>query len=284
MPPKGQISKIGTRLLEKLRQNCVAVNGLADIYGDMRMDGILIVNKPQGMTSHDVVDFVRRRFGLKKVGHAGTLDPMATGVLIILIGKLTKSSNLLMTGDKEYEATLTLGAKSDTGDAWGKIQPFAEKNGTHPKNGIISEKEICPYFFTQSEIENVFNEFSGEIEQTPPMYSAVKHNGRKLYELARKGVTVEVKPRKINIKSLEIKKIDLPEVSFGLTCSKGTYVRQIAVDIGERLGCGAYLSKLNRTRSGEFILKDAISIEELRGVSRKELEERLIQLEEITKQ
>ncbi len=240
------------------------------------MDGILVVNKPQGMTSHDVVDFVRKRFGLKKVGHAGTLDPMATGVLVILIGKLTKSSNILMAGDKEYEATLTLGATSDTGDAWGKIEPSAEKNGTHPKNGIISEKGMCPYFFTQSEIESVFNEFSGEIEQTPPMYSAVKHNGRKLYELARKGVTVEVAPRKINIKKLEIQKISLPEVSFSLTCSKGTYVRQLAVNIGERLGCGAYLSKLVRTRSGEFAINEAAGMEELRILKAVDLEKLLI--------
>jgi tRNA pseudouridine55 synthase len=218
------------------------------------MDGILIVNKPQGMTSHDVVDFIRRRFGVKKVGHAGTLDPMATGVLVILIGKLTKSQNRYMSGDKEYDATLTLGAESNTGDAWGKITPSV---------GSID--------FSPGRIEEAFKKFSGEIEQAVPMYSAAKHNGRKLYELARKGMTVVIEPKKVTIKKIAIQNISLPEVSFSVTCSKGTYIRQLAVDIGKDLGCGAYLSRLVRTRSGEFDIDETIGIDKLKEMDIAEL-------------
>ena len=223
------------------------------------MDGILVNDKPQGFTSHDVVDFIRNRFSLKKVGHAGTLDPMATGVLVILIGAYTKSSNALISDEKEYEATLALGARSDTGDAWGKLSP---SNGDHED-------------FTEEEIRNVFEKFLGEIEQVPPMYSSVKVKGRKLYELARKGMSVSVAPRKIIIKNITIERISPPEVQFKLTCSKGTYVRQLCVDIGEILGCGAYLSQLKRTRSGRFRITDAIGIDELKKYGRTDLEKRL---------
>jgi len=223
------------------------------------MDGILVVDKPQGMTSHDVVDFVRSRFGLKKVGHAGTLDPMATGVLVLLIGKYTKSSGELMSHDKEYDATMVLGATSDTCDAWGKLTP-------HPK-------AVC---FTDEEIKGAFKRFLGDIEQLPPMYSAVKFKGRKLYELARRGVSVKTEPRKVSIKRLEISKIALPEVSFRVTCSKGTYVRQLAADIGESLGCGAYLSRLRRLASGKLTIDQAIGFEELKSIEKSELEKRLI--------
>jgi tRNA pseudouridine55 synthase len=222
------------------------------------MDGILIVDKPQGMTSHDVVDFIRRRFNIKKVGHAGTLDPMATGVLVMLVGKATKLSGELMAHDKEYDAEMTLGQSSDTGDAWGKVE--------------VTDPDIS---FTRPEIEKAFREFIGEIDQTPPMYSAVKHNGRKLYELARKGITVDVKPRKIIIKSLNIKSIALPQVEFSVTCSKGTYIRQLCIDIGAKLGSSALLSKLRRTRSGRFGIGEAISMSELDRLSKMELEKRL---------
>ncbi len=213
------------------------------------MDGILIVNKPQGMTSHDVVDLIRRRFRLKKVGHAGTLDPMATGVLVMLIGSYTKLSGQFMSEDKEYEGSLILGASSDTGDAWGKITP--------------SGKAVN---FTEDEISAVFKRFLGETDQMPPSYSAVKVNGRKLYELARKGLSVRAAPRKIIIKDIDVLKIELPKVFFRLTCSKGTYVRQICSDIGEYLGCGAYMARLNRTRSGRFTITEAIGVEELRNM------------------
>ncbi|MCM8761578.1 MAG: tRNA pseudouridine(55) synthase TruB [Candidatus Omnitrophica bacterium] len=212
------------------------------------MDGILIVNKPQGMTSHDVVDFMRRRFGFKKVGHAGTLDPMATGVLVMLIGKSTKHSNSLSNEEKEYEATMTLGARSDTGDAWGKLEP----------SGKLPD-------LRREDIEKVFAKFTGDIEQVPPMYSAIKMNGKKLYELARKGLSANPKARKIRIKELVITRIAMPEISFRVVCSKGTYVRQLCVDIGEEFGCGAYLSKLTRTRSGNCRIEESISMDELKG-------------------
>lgn len=222
------------------------------------MDGILIVDKPQGLTSHDVVDFMRRRFGLKKVGHAGTLDPMATGVLVMLIGKCTRQSSSFMKDDKDYEGAMVLGATSDTGDAWGKITPAMK-----------------PVDFTDEAIRRVFNHFTGEIVQRPPMYSAVKVNGKKLYELARKGIDVEVAPRTVSIKKLEIESIKLPQIRFAVTCSKGTYIRQLAVDIGEELGCGAYLSELKRTRSGTFSISDALLMEELKALPAAELESRL---------
>lgn len=225
------------------------------------MDGILVVNKSQGMTSHDVVDLMRRRFALKKVGHAGTLDPMATGVLVMLIGRYTKSSDSLMSEEKEYDATLTLGGRSDTGDAWGKVES--------------SGKEA---YFDNAELVKVFERFTGEIEQKPPMYSAVKFKGKKLYELARKGLSVEMKPRKVVIKRLDIGEIALPEVSFRVTCSKGTYIRQLCVDMGEALGCGGYLSRLERTRSGDFTIGQAISVGALKEIDSEELSKRLITL------
>ena len=223
------------------------------------MDGILLVNKPKGMTSHDVVDFIRKKFGLKKVGHSGTLDPMATGLLVVLVGKYTKSSRLFMADDKEYEAGMTLGATSDTLDACGKISVSGD-----PKN------------IKTDEIESAFKGFSGEISQLPPMYSAVKVQGHKLYELARKGVSVERTPRKVVIKNIEILKIKLPEILFKVACSKGTYIRQLSADIGERLGCGAYLSSLVRTRSGNFNLSDALGVDELKGFKSTDLENSLI--------
>ena len=220
------------------------------------MDGILVVDKPQGMTSHDVVDFIRKRFGFKKVGHAGTLDPMATGVLVVLIGKYTKSSNSFLSADKEYDATLMLGATSDTGDAWGNITPSKPIPGPGIGNGII---------------EDVFRRFLGSIEQVPPAYSAVKFKGKRLYEFARKGIEVKLEPRKVVIRELKIYKIDGQEVSFSATCSKGTYIRQLCMDIGKELGCGAYLSRLRRTRSGEFTISEALSIEELKSFDSKRL-------------
>lgn len=225
------------------------------------MDGILVVDKPQGITSHDVVDIVRRLYGTKKVGHAGTLDPMATGVLVILVGKATKVSNSLSAEEKEYDATLTLGARSTTGDAWGKL-----------------EKSDKPVLFSDDEIIAAFKRFEGEIDQTPPAYSAKKVNGVKMYHLARRGQAIEAKPARIVIKELSISKIKLPEVSFKLTCSKGTYVRQLCVDIGEALGSGGYLSRLVRTRSGDFTMGQTQKLEELKKMDNISLSERLLPL------
>lgn len=225
------------------------------------MDGLLVVDKPQGLTSHDVVDFIRRNFGLKKVGHAGTLDPIATGVLVMLIGKFTRHFNSLSNDDKEYEASMVLGSTSDTGDASGKIISV-------DKNPIYKIEVI----------EEVFKKFLGAIEQTPPMYSAIKFKGKKLYELARKGVSVNIGPRKVSIKALEILKVALPEISFKVSCSKGTYIRQLCADIGKGLGCGGYMSRLRRTRSGKLTIDEAVKLETLEGMTREELERRLYNL------
>jgi len=223
------------------------------------MDGILVVDKPKGWTSHDVVDFIRKGFGLKKVGHAGTLDPMATGVLVLLIGKYTKSSNTFIADDKEYAGTFLLGAESDTQDADGKITATGK-----------------PTNFADDEIRAVFDKFLGRIEQKPPMYSAVKINGKKLYQLARKGVAADPKPRQVDIYSLVVKKIAIPEISFTVVCSKGTYVRQLAADIGRALGCGAYLSALARTRSGIFGMDIAMGVDAIKKLKTVELEAKLI--------
>ncbi len=211
-----------------------------------RAFGIMLVNKPKGMTSHDVVDIARSRLGIRKIGHAGTLDPMATGLLILLIGRATKLSSRFMEFDKEYEATMTLGKKTNTGDAEGEV---------------IAESSIEG--ITEDKIRSVVSRFVGEIEQVPPMVSALRYKGRRLYELARKGIEVERPPRKVKIYKLEITRIDLPEVDFIVSCSKGTYVRKLCEDIGDALGCGAYQSRLNRIRIGPFKVEDAVSVDEI---------------------
>jgi tRNA pseudouridine55 synthase len=224
------------------------------------MDGILTVDKPQSFTSHDVVALIRKRFGLKKVGHAGTLDPMATGLLIILIGSYTKRSSEFLNHDKEYEAVMTLGAVSDTGDAWGSIT----------QRGL---RDI-----PLQEIEAVFKRFSGHIDQAVPAYSAKKVNGRKLYELARKGIEVKVEPKSVVIHSIKITDAKLPKVSFTVRCSKGTYVRQLCADIGEALGCGAYMSALRRTASGGISVEGAITVEQIKKMDALSIKERLKEL------
>jgi tRNA pseudouridine55 synthase len=210
------------------------------------MEGIIVVNKPGGMTSHDVVAYVRKKFRMKRVGHAGTLDPMATGVLIILLGKATKLFNRFVGFDKAYRATLILGTVTDSADTEGKI---IEQN---PFEHITAEQ-----------IENAFANFKGEISQVPPMVSAVKYQGKKLYELARKGIVVERQARNVTISRLETMNIDLPKVQFYMECSKGTYVRQLASDIGEYLECGACISQIERTKVGPFSINEAVSLEDL---------------------
>jgi tRNA pseudouridine55 synthase len=226
------------------------------------MDGILLVDKPQGFTSHDVVNFIRKRFGIKKAGHAGTLDPMATGLLVLLIGNYTKRSNQFLNDDKEYDATMTIGATSDTGDAWGQVRPHDNK-----------AKKIA-----QKDIEDIFAGFVGVMDQAVPSYSAKKFKGKKLYELARRGIEVKLDPKKIVIHSLRITGISLPEISFITSCSKGTYIRQLCVDMGNSLGCGAYLSRLRRIRSGNFEINEALSIEELKGMDVQSVKRRLKEL------
>ena len=218
-------------------------------------DGILIVDKPSGMTSHDVVDFIRKAFNIKKAGHAGTLDPMATGVLVMLLGRSTKESARLSGEDKEYAAAMVLGAVSDTGDREGKITYSGR-----------------PLNYSLTDIEKAFSAFTGEISQLPPMYSALKHKGKKMYEFARKGIEVERSPRKIFINSLKVTDFNIPAVKFEVTCSKGTYIRQLCADIGEKLGCGAYLEFLRRTRSGAFNIARAVPLDKLKDMQPSELE------------
>ena len=209
-------------------------------------EGILIIDKPEGLTSHDVVDFIRKKLSLRKVGHAGTLDPLATGLLVILIGKYTRKFREFMSFDKEYLATLTLGIRTDTGDAKGTII------GKLPYDDISEEK-----------LRYVFKEFQGEIEQIPPMFSALKYKGKRLYQLARKGINVPRSARKIKIYNLELVSFNPPNVELRILCSKGTYIRSLAEDIGRRLGCGAFISRIKRIGLGPFKIKDAISLENI---------------------
>ncbi len=214
------------------------------------MDGIIIINKPKDCTSHDVVHKVKKITG-EKVGHTGTLDPMATGVLPLLIGKGTLCSKYLMNHNKIYEVQLTLGKKTDTADAEGTT---------------IEEKEIPQEVFQKEKIEKVLASFLGIQEQMPPMYSAIKVNGKKLYEYARKGQTVEVKPRQIEIYEIQLLQIkkEQKQIKFQVHCSKGTYIRSLCEDIAKRLGTIGYMSALNRTQVGRFSIKQAIAIEQIK--------------------
>jgi len=214
---------------------------------DRALEGIVVVNKPAGITSHDVVSAVRRKFNMKRVGHAGTLDPMATGVLIVLLGKSTKMFDKFVAFDKAYRATLRLGLKTATADITGKV--LEEK----PYAGISREQ-----------VEEVLKRFTGEIEQKPPMVSAVKHKGERLYKLARQGKDVERTARKVSINELRLLRFDPPDVEFFMACSKGTYVRQLAEDVGDVLGCGACICQIERTKVGPFDISQAVSLEDLR--------------------
>ncbi|MFA5114202.1 MAG: tRNA pseudouridine(55) synthase TruB [Candidatus Margulisiibacteriota bacterium] len=214
------------------------------------MNGIIIVNKPQGWTSFDVVAKIRNLTRVKKVGHSGTLDPMATGVLPVFLGKATKSIQYFMTGDKGYEGEMTLGVRTDTGDAEGKI--------LNPKSETLNKSEIR---ISKEEIEKAFAKFTGEIEQVPPMHSAVKVNGTRLYELARQGIEIKRQARKVTIYDLRLTDRQENRLAFSAICSKGTYIRQLAVDIGDELGCGAHLSKLSRFYAHPFHISQALDMD-----------------------
>lgn len=227
--------------------------------------GVLLVDKEQEMTSHDAVAIARRSLGIKKIGHCGTLDPMATGLLMLVVGKATKIQDLLMSEDKEYVGTLTLGATTNTQDAKGEIleeKPFDE--------------------VTEEQIRAAFGKYEGNFEQIPPMVSAIKKDGVPLYKLARKGQEVVRDPRPVYITDYEITRVAMPEVDFVVQCSKGFYVRTYAHDIGADLGCGAHLSALRRTRSGKFTLERAITVEQLKNGERDELLNSMISLAEIS--
>ncbi|MEM7673770.1 MAG: tRNA pseudouridine(55) synthase TruB [Verrucomicrobiota bacterium] len=222
---------------------------------DTKPEGVLLIDKPQGITSHDVVDRVRRTFGMKQVGHAGTLDPMATGLVIILVGKATKISQFLMSLDKVYTGEVTLGISTDSYDADGEV---------------TAENELPE--LSQEGLLEAMNTFKGDQYQTPPMFSAKKIKGVPLYKMARKGKTVEREPRFIRISEFELTSFTMPKFTFRLACSKGTYVRSVAHDIGEKLACGAHLSALRRTEIERFKIKEAVTLDalaEMDNISRR---------------
>jgi tRNA pseudouridine55 synthase len=216
--------------------------------------GIVLVDKPKEWTSHDVVNFVRRRFSVAKVGHCGTLDPAATGLLVIVLGHATKMSQQLSGSDKTYEATILFGKETDSQDMDGQV---------------ISEKDCS--FLAEDIVRAEFAKFAGEMEQIPPMVSAVKKDGIRLYELARAGKEIERDPKKITIHGLDVRKVYLPYADFILKCSKGTYVRTICSDIGRNLGCGAVLFSLRRSVCGEFNVENAVTVETMKTWEQDEL-------------
>jgi tRNA pseudouridine55 synthase len=210
------------------------------------ISGALVVDKPVGMTSHDVVQAIRNGTGLRRAGHTGTLDPRASGVLVILVGPAVRLSEYVSASDKRYQAIIRLGGSTDTFDAEGMVTPTKD-----------------PVNVTETEFETALQTFVGEIEQTPPPYSAVKVQGRKAYEMAREGEEVDLAPRKITVHHLEVLEWAPPEVVIDVHCSSGTYVRSLANDLGVMLGCGAYLVGLRRTKSGRFSLRDSVPLRKL---------------------
>lgn len=229
-------------------------------------DGVLLVDKAAGMTSHDVVAIVRRRLQMKKVGHCGTLDPIATGLLLLTLGRGTKIQDLLMSEDKEYSGTMLLGVTTDTQDSAGKV---------------VQERPVPP--LDEATVRAAFEKYSGDFYQMPPMVSAIKQGGVPLYKLARQGKTVEREPRLVHVYRYSIDRIGPPEIDFAVVCSKGFYVRTYAHDIGEALGCGAHLKNLRRTKSGRFTVKDAITVEELKTSEPVEILSRILSLPEVSR-
>ncbi len=224
-----------------------------------QLEGILLIDKPQGPTSHDVVDRVRRKLKMKRIGHAGTLDPNATGLLIILVGKATKVSQYLMSLDKEYQGEMKLGETTDSYDV----------------EGEITETKDVPTL-TEDQIKEVFKGFVGDQYQTPPMFSAKKIDGVPLYKLARKGKEVKREPRFIRINELALVEMKLPMVHFYVSCTKGTYIRTLAHDIGQKLECGAHLTDLRRISSDKFDVDDAVMLEDFEDMSTAEIKRHLI--------
>ena len=210
------------------------------------MDGILLINKPAGYTSHDIVGIVRKKLHTKKVGHCGTLDPDATGVLVVCVNKATKAIQFLMSDTKVYRATLSLGKSTDTYDASGKI---------------LEEKEVGQIL--KAQVIDVLNSFLGKSKQKPPIYSAIKVNGKKLYEYARNGEEVEIKERDIEIMMIELIDFSNNEIVFDVKCSKGTYIRSLCVDIAQKLGYPGHMSHLERRQAGHFSIEDCITLEQL---------------------
>ncbi len=239
-----------------------------------KLNGIIVINKPKNYTSHDVVAKVKKLLNIKKVGHTGTLDPNATGVLPLLLNSGTKLSKYLIEHDKEYEVTLKLGIRTDTLDGEGKV---------------LEKKEVDRKMLENTkQIEKVLNSFTGKQTQVPPMYSAIKVKGKKLYEYARRGENVEVQPRQIEIYNIELQKVDIKkqEIEFKVQCSKGTYIRTLCEDIAIKLGTIGYMKELNRTKVGKFGLEEAITIEKLEEyIENKKYEDlNIITMEELLKE
>jgi tRNA pseudouridine55 synthase len=232
----------------------------------MEIDGVLLIDKAPGMTSHDVVAITRRALGTKKVGHCGTLDPLATGLLILTLGRGTKIQDLLMAEDKEYVGTMKLGEVTDSQDADGQVTE------TKP----VSD-------FPREQIDAAFAQFQGDFYQMPPMVSAIKKEGVPLYKLARKGQVVEREPRFVHIFDHEIQGVRLPEIDFRVVCSKGFYVRTYAHDIGQVLGCGAHLRSLRRTKSGRFSVDGALTVHELKNGERSAIAARVVDLPTVSR-
>ena len=210
------------------------------------MNGILNIDKPKDWTSHDVVAKIRSHFKIKKVGHAGTLDPNATGVLLICLGRATKKASFLTGQKKIYEGIILLGTTTDTQDIKGKVI-----------------KKIKVEKIDTELLSSILEDLTGEISQIPPMYSAVHYKGERLYKLARKGIKVNPEPRNVHIYSIELLGINLPEISIRVACSKGTYIRTLADTIGAKLGCGACLKDLRRMQAGDFNIKDSLSLKDV---------------------
>jgi len=229
-------------------------------------DGVLLVDKAEGMTSHDVVALVRRKLQIRKVGHCGTLDPIATGLLLITVGRGTKVQDLLMSEDKEYVGTFVLGVTTDTQDRQGEV---------------IQQRPVPA--LDENQIRTVFEKFRGDFYQMPPMVSAKKHGGVPLYKLARQGKVVEREPRLVHVYRYTIDRIALPEIDFSVLCSKGFYVRTYAHDIGEILGCGAHLKSLRRTKSGRFDVANAVSVAQINDAPREEISSKLLSLPDVSR-
>jgi tRNA pseudouridine55 synthase len=229
------------------------------IFPRKELEGVLLVDKPGDHTSHDVVARLRRKLNMKRIGHAGTLDPMATGLMILLIGKATKISQYLVSLDKAYEGTVELGKVTDSQDADGEV---------------LETRPVPP--LTEADIRKAMAGFLGDQYQMPPMYSAIKIDGVPLYKNARKGVEVEREPRFIRVMSLELTRFALPYFDFKLRCTKGTYVRTLAHDLGQKLGCGAHLSALRRTSTDKFDVADALTLDQIEALTLPEIEKRLI--------
>lgn len=223
------------------------------------LNGILLIDKPSGLTSHDVVEAVRRKLRMRKVGHGGTLDPMATGLLAILVGEATAYSPIFTNHDKAYAGTFLLGSRTDSADCDGRLIE------TRPVEGV-----------TEARVREVFKAFLGSIEQIPPMISAKRYQGKRLYDLARQGVVVARGPHRITIFELDLLALRGAEVDFRVHCSKGTYIRTLCEDIGEKLGCGAYLAKLRRTHSGRYSMEQGIPLAQLDAMSLEDIRSRLI--------